>query len=192
MPIIIAMVCAFVTLASVDINLAEVVLGKSYERVLESKEQPECADEEWKKTEEGRGKSSQEAITKATEEIKKENYSRAREALEIVPVKDRTTEWKQLRAEAACALTLTGHTGWVNTVAFSSDGKLIATASSDKTAKVWDAVTGKEIYGMMLPNTAKISGHRGHVRIMSLSGSRPKAAPKQRGSIIRAKVSRSN
>jgi WD40 repeat protein len=34
----------------------------------------------------------------------------------------------------------------VNGVVFSSDGKYIATASSDNTARVWDAVTGNKIY----------------------------------------------
>jgi WD40 repeat protein/DNA-binding SARP family transcriptional activator/energy-coupling factor transporter ATP-binding protein EcfA2 len=42
-------------------------------------------------------------------------------------------------------LTLRGHTGNVFSIAFSADGKRLATASSDKTAKVWDALTGKEL-----------------------------------------------
>jgi hypothetical protein len=37
------------------------------------------------------------------------------------------------------------HKGWVTGASFSPDGKLIVTASEDKTARVWDAVTGKAV-----------------------------------------------
>ena len=42
--------------------------------------------------------------------------------------------------------TLAGHTGAVNSVAFSPDGALIATASEDTTAKVWDVATGETVH----------------------------------------------
>src|SRR5262249_8322902 len=43
------------------------------------------------------------------------------------------------------ASTLRGHEGPVRFAAFSSDGKRIVTAALDQTARIWDAVSGKEI-----------------------------------------------
>ena len=41
--------------------------------------------------------------------------------------------------------TLTGHSAIVDSVAYSPDGKHIVSGSWDKTVKVWDAQTGKEV-----------------------------------------------
>lgn len=40
-------------------------------------------------------------------------------------------------------ITLKGHKGWIAGVAFSPDGKTLATASADGTVKIWAADTGK-------------------------------------------------
>jgi WD40 repeat protein len=56
--------------------------------------------------------------------------------------------------------TLSGHQGSVINASFSPDGRQILTASSDKTAKVWD------IKGNLL---ATLSGHQGSVNNASFS-----------------------
>jgi tetratricopeptide (TPR) repeat protein len=50
-------------------------------------------------------------------------------------------------------LTLTGHAGAVTAVAFSPDGKRLASLSRDHTARVWDGTTGREVFALV--------GHRG-------------------------------
>jgi WD40 repeat protein len=56
---------------------------------------------------------------------------------------------------------LTGHFGEINSVAFSSDGELVVTASGDKDARVWDATTGRLVQ--------ILRGHFGPVAAASFS-----------------------
>jgi WD40 repeat protein len=49
----------------------------------------------------------------------------------------------------------------VNSVAWSPDGKRLATGSSDKTAKVWDAASGQELL--------TLRGHDGSVTSVAWS-----------------------
>jgi len=52
-------------------------------------------------------------------------------------------------------LIVTGRSGYVDSVAWSPDGKRLATGSQDKSAKVWDATTGEPVF--------TLSGHSGIV-----------------------------
>ncbi len=74
-------------------------------------------------------------------------------------------------------VTLTGHSGVVQSVAISSDGGRIVSGSWDKTVKVWDARTGKELLTLKghssVVNSVAISRDGG--RIVSGSGAFRKA-----------------
>jgi WD40 repeat protein len=41
--------------------------------------------------------------------------------------------------------TLTGHSDWVFSVAFSADGKRVVSGSRDNLVKIWDADKGSEV-----------------------------------------------
>ncbi|HEY5910546.1 MAG TPA: serine/threonine-protein kinase, partial [Verrucomicrobiae bacterium] len=51
--------------------------------------------------------------------------------------------WRLCHSEE---LTLRGHTDRIRSVVFSPDGRLLATAALDSTARIWDARTGKELF----------------------------------------------
>nr|WP_275407038.1 serine/threonine-protein kinase [Actinomadura bangladeshensis] len=57
---------------------------------------------------------------------------------------------------------LTGHAGPVRALAFSPDGKTLATGSDDKTVRFWDAATGK-------PLGQPLTGHTGAVETIAFS-----------------------
>ena len=74
----------------------------------------------------------------------------------------RNFEWFYLdRLCHSDLLTLKGHTAEVNGVAFSPDGSRLASASDDKTVKVWDATSGRQML--------TLEGHSDLVRSVAFS-----------------------
>ncbi len=66
-----------------------------------------------------------------------------------------------MKAFDSQVLTINGHTDQIFWVAVSPDGKLIATASADRTARIWDSQSGAEV--------RQLVGHASDVRTVAFS-----------------------
>jgi WD40 repeat protein len=67
--------------------------------------------------------------------------------------------WETATGKERCRLR--GHNRQIFAIAFSPDGRLIATAAREETILLWDAATGKEV--------GRLTGHRGWVEALAFS-----------------------
>src|SRR6266568_5177436 len=57
--------------------------------------------------------------------------------------------------------TLRGHSGWIDSVAFSPDGQRVATAAGDNSAAIWETATGRLLL--------RVRGHSSWVKSVAFS-----------------------
>ncbi len=136
---------AAVTVSAILMGLLVLVgAGYVYERGQRERINDALAEAEWNR-ELAEWESYVANIYAADVAVSNDELSKARRRLAATPKHLRNWEYDHLLVRTDLSLaTLRGHDGRVRSIAFSSDGSRLASASSDGTIKVWDAVTGEQ------------------------------------------------
>jgi len=77
----------------------------------------------------------------------------------------------ETRGSESAAKKLTGHTGPVRALAYSPSGRRLFSAGSDKTARLWDLDTGKELQRYALPDAVHAVAYASDGRTAFSAGS---------------------
>jgi hypothetical protein len=73
--------------------------------------------------------------------------------------------------------SLVGHSSWIDSVAFSPDGRMLASGGADKTVKLWDIGTGREL--------RSLRGHDSPVTSVAFAAQEPVLASSDESAIIK-------
>jgi WD40 repeat protein/uncharacterized caspase-like protein len=91
-----------------------------------------------------------------------DNVVEANRLLDACPESLRHWEWRYLkRLSHTMRLKFQGHNGVVNCLAYNPTGTRLASASGDKSVKIWDVTTGRELH--------TLTGHTGEVFCVAYS-----------------------
>jgi WD40 repeat protein/serine/threonine protein kinase len=139
----------FVLLMLTVAGLAVALAWVSHERGLARKALADTQVAEQAEAEQGRRLEKGlyfQSIARADLEWGANNVGRADQLLEACPIEHRNWEWRYLNRLCHDDLfTLRGHTAEVYAIAFSRDGRRLASGGVDRTVRVWDLATRREM-----------------------------------------------